>query len=395
MKTIRPALTFGFSLLLAGAALAQGGEEAEVLADGRALSFPRHAKPYFKGRTAMVPMRDMAGKLGVRIEGNDQADGFRFTFRGDEAYYRKWRRDFDLNGRTRSLPAEGEETNRTIFIPLELFRDLTDRDLAFRRIGDSISVPSTPRPREEIDIRFRGQRLGFERSEEPRYVRSMLYLPVGAMVRRTGIRFEEEDRGRRMRFTYEDRTIEFTKGREDFVMNGGRFWMNAPSLEISGVLFVPHILFQRLLGRDYSVGGATWEGRPNWDDRPQTYPGRPDWDDRPRNGVGRPVTLRYKGKDLRFGGNEQPFIRGTEVYVPVKALANRLKVKFEGRDRDRLIRLTRDGEEVRYEAPLPFYELNGRRENLRNGSMEFRNILFVPIDVFNVFSGGQVEVRGR
>lgn len=388
-------LALGLTLLLTSAALAQDREEAEVLADGRAYSFPRNAKPYLKGRTAMVPMRDMAGKLGVRIEGNDRADGFRFTFRGDEAYYRKWRRDFDLNGRTRTLPTEGEEMGKVVFIPLQLFRDLTDRDLAFHRVGDPNPIPSTPRPREEIDIRFRGQRLGFERSEEPRYVQSMLYLPVGAMVRRTGTRFEEEDRGRRMRFTYEDRTIEFTKGREDFVLNGARVWMNAPSLEISGILFVPHMLFQRLLGRDYSVGGATWEGRPNWDDRPQTGPGRPDWDDRPRNGVGRPVEIRYKGKGLKFGGNEQPFLRGNEVYVPIKAFASRLKVKYQGRDHDREILLTRDGEEVRYEPPLPYYELNGRRENLRNGAVEFRNVMFVPIDVFNVFSGGQVEVRGR
>lgn len=393
MKTSRTALAFGLSLLLTGAALAQNGEEAEVLADGRAYSFPRNAKPYFKGRTAMVPMRDMAGKLGVRIEGNDRAESFRFTFRGDEAVYRKWRRDFDLNGRTRSLPTEPEEMRRIVFVPLELFRDLTDRDLVSRRLGDANPGSNGTRPVEEIDIRFRGQRLRFERNEEPRYVQSMLYLPVGAMVRRSNAQYEEQDRGRKMRFVYEDRTIEFTKGREDFTLNGGRIWMNAPSLEISGVLFVPQMLFQRLLGRDYSVGGTTWEGRPNWDDRPNTTPGRPDWDDRPKNGVGRPVEIRYKGKALSFAGNEQPFIRGTEVYVPIKAFASRLKVRYEARDRQ--IRLTRDDEEVRYETPLPFYDLNGRRENLRNGSVEIRNILFVPIDVFNVFTGGLVEIRRR
>jgi hypothetical protein len=393
MMTSRTALALGFSLLLTSVALAQDGEEAEVLADGRAYSFPRNAKPYFKGRTAMVPMRDMAGKLGVRIEGNDRAESFRFTFRGDEAIYRKWRRDFDLNGRTRSLPTEPEEMRRIVFVPLELFRDLTDRDLVSRRLGDDSPTTGSSRPAEEIDIRFRGQRLRFERNEEPRYVQSMLYLPVGAMVRRSNAQYEEQDRGRKMRFTHEDRTIEFTKGREDFTLNGGRIWMNAPSLEISGVLFVPQMLFQRLLGRDYSVGGTTWEGRPNWDDRPNTTPGRPDWDDRPKNGVGRPVEIRYKGKALGFAGNEQPFIRGMEVYVPVKAFASRLKVKYEGRDRQ--IRLTRDEEEVRYEIPLPFYELNGRRETLRNGSVEIRNILFVPIDVFNVFTGGLVEIRRR
>lgn len=395
MKTTHPALTLGLSLLLTPAALAQNGEEAEIQAEGRKFSFSRNARPYFKGRTAMVPMRDMAGKLGVRIEGNDRAEAFRFTYRGEEAIYRKWRRDFDLNGRTRSLPTEPEETRRIVFVPVELFRDITDLDLRAVRVGEGTSESGRPRPNEEIDIRFRGQRLRFERSEEPRYVQSMLYVPVGAMVRRSGAQYEEQDRGRKMRFVYEDRTIEFTKGREDFTLNGGRVWMNAPSLEISGVLFVPQIFFQRLLGRDFSVGGATWEGRPNWDDRPNTTPGRPDWDDRPKNGVGRPVDIHYKGKGLKFGGNEQPFIRGTEVYVPVKAFANRLKVKFEGRDQDRDIRLTRDGEEVTYQAPLPFYQLNGRRENLRNGSVEFRNILFVPIDVFNVFAGGQVEVRRK
>lgn len=398
MKTSRVALISGFSLLLTSAALAQqNGENAEIQADGRKLSFSRNAQPYFKGRTAMVPMRDMAGKLGVRVEGNDRGESFRFSFRGDEAVYRKWRQDFDLNGRTRSLPTEPEEMRRIIFVPLELFRDLTDRDLRASRVGESSpgwgDGPS--RPTEDIDIRFRGQRLRFERSEEPRYVQSMLYLPVGAMVRRTGVQYADEDRGRRMTFVYQDRTIEFTKGREDFVLNGGRIWMNAPSLEISGVLFVPQMLFQRLLGRDFSVGGATWEGRPNWDDRPNTTPGRPDWDDRPRNGVGTSVEIRYKGKGLKFGGNEQPFLRGTEVYVPIKAFANRLKVKYEGRDKDREIRLSRDGEEVLYQPPLPFYQLNGRRENLRNGALEFRDVMFVPIDMFNVFAGGQVEIRRR
>ncbi|MGV3614904.1 MAG: stalk domain-containing protein [Fimbriimonas sp.] len=401
MKKSHNLLALGFIGLLAGQAAmvqAQSGEDAEILADGRVLSFSRNARPYFTGRVTMVPIKDTASRLGVRLEERDRGETFRMTFRGDDATYRRGRRDFELNGRLRSLPNVSEERNRILFVPLELFRDLTDRELYARRAGERHDLPQAPggtRRNEDLDIRFRGERLRFERSEEPRYVQSVVYLPVGAMVRRSGARLEDEDRGRRMRFTYQDRVVEFTKGREDFTLNGARVWMNAPSLEISGVLFVPQILFQRLLGQDYTLGGSTWNGRPNWDDRPSQFPGRPEWDDRPSNGVGRSVEIRYDGKGLRFGGNEQPFVRGNEVFVPLRAFASRLKVRYEGRDGGRDIRLTRDGDEVRYQPPLPFYELNGRRENLRIGSVEVRDVLFVPIEVFNVFADGKVEVRRK
>jgi hypothetical protein len=403
MMTNHRLLAAGLAALLSGGATiaqAQVGQAADVSVDGRSLSFSNNARPFYSGRTVMVPAREMAGHLGVDFDRNDRGDVLRFRYRDDEAVYRKGRREFQLNGRNRSLPTGSVEYRSVLFVPTELFRDLTRRDIDTRRGSGYGNDPWTP-GRSDVEVRFRGERLRFDRDQAPRTIRGTAYLPLRAVADQVGVRVDRDRSGNDIRLRYRDDEIQYDNGREDFSLNGRRVRMNASSQEIGGVLYVPQVMFQSLLGRDFQVIGSSWNGRPDWDDRPDYgrpgngRPNRPDWDDLPGNASSRRVDVLYRGRTLSFGGDEQPFSRNGEVYVPLRAFADRLGVRVDRNDNGRRIRLTRDQDTVEYTQPYAYYELNGRRQTLRRGSVEVRDILFVPIDVFNVFTDGRVEVRRR
>jgi hypothetical protein len=385
----------GLSLAaMAGTALAQSGtrpgesREAGTLItlNGRVLKFSRDAQPFLEGRTTLVSVPDMARHLDVSVA---ESEGFvRLRYRGDEAVYRRYAEDYELNGRTRRLPRRGEERNGRLYLPMDLFRDLTNSPLLSRYdgFGQGRFPDRRPDRRSDRSVYFRGRELRYDRNAEPFSASGTVYVPMFSTARQAEVRVESNVGSNRNRYRLRNGNDEIVlEVRRDEAEVRDR-WVRLPGpvTERSGEVFVPAIVFHTLVGRDLEVEGAPYRGRLYDRDYDDGRPGNRD-----------DFEIFYRGRELRLRGADEPIVEGGEIFVPARAFANAIDVDYDrGRD-DRSFRLRRDRVEIRYDYPDRFYELNGRRREMRRGGIESRDRIFVPLSLFDVFTDGRVEVRRR
>lgn len=106
--------------------------EAVIEANGRQVIFERDVRPYYNGSVLMVPLDQMAGRLGLRSDRRDERiyiDSKDSTLRLEVGS-----RDYRINGKRGELPAEPEERGGVVYVPVQAFASLT-RDL---RVDGSI-----------------------------------------------------------------------------------------------------------------------------------------------------------------------------------------------------------------------------------------------------------------
>lgn len=341
-----------------------------VLADGRTLKYPNNATPYYD-RTLMLPVKETAKQLKVRYRDAQRGEEIHLSYRGTEAVYIKGDRSYQLNGDQRRLTDTSTDIDRTTFVPADLFRDLTKREIVGVRPGEERF-----RPIGDLDIQYRGKILRFGGRELPFEERGVLYLPVRSMARQTDVNVDQCDQDSVVLTQRGDR-LRLETGRQEFVINGRLVHSGATSREIEGTVFVPIVVFETLLGSDLVCEGASWQGN-----RPIGIGSR------------REIELQLDGRRMGFGKDQRPYRRGGDNFVPLFDFCRKIDVRFQRLDRDEhRIRLTQGQIEVVYEQPLPFYELNGRRIPLRQGSESVRQVLFVPLELLNAFTNGRVTVK--
>jgi hypothetical protein len=93
----------------------------EIEINRKVLNFSGDEEPYKKGWVIMVPLEATASQLGFDISKNRSGDTI-WVEKGDDSFaLEQDSRTYRLNGRRDSLPAEVENRNGVIFVPLEAF----------------------------------------------------------------------------------------------------------------------------------------------------------------------------------------------------------------------------------------------------------------------------------
>jgi hypothetical protein len=132
-----------------------------------------------------------------------------------------------------------------------------------------------------------------------------------------------------------------------------------------------------------------------WDDR---YDNRRDdrWDDRwdDRGAFDPRLNVAYRGRELRFGRDEEPYRIGNTLMVPLEATARQMNLRVSTQRNSRVIELDDRGVQARLEQGSRNYSLNGRRETLPQALVDRRGVIYAPIELFARIRTNEVTVNG-
>jgi hypothetical protein len=122
-------------LCVAVAANAQRGHHHRdgIFYQGRRLSFSPSDRPIPAGGTLLVSIRPTADQIGARVDRTK--DGLRvwITLGRDKVEYNKGHRWYRINGNRKNLGAISTDRYGILFVPIDMFVDLTRGRLQWRR----------------------------------------------------------------------------------------------------------------------------------------------------------------------------------------------------------------------------------------------------------------------
>jgi hypothetical protein len=203
-----------------------------------------------------------------------------WNWQGRRATYIKGERTYDLNGRRVSLPTASEARRDILFVPVDLFRGLTDgrvtanrgewerngnipgrRDDDWRRRDDDWRRRDERnddwRRRDERDddwrrndglgrdvITFDRRELRFSGDERPYRKNGIWMVPFRQFGDQINARTERTEDGLRVWITFDNNRVEYNKGHTWFRVNGERREVAAVSEDRNRILFVPVTLFE-------------------------------------------------------------------------------------------------------------------------------------------------------
>lgn len=105
------------------------------------------------------------------------------------------------------------------------------------------------------------------------------------------------------------------------------------------------------------------------------------------------VLLSYRGRDLGYGSNEQPYRIGNTVMVPMERTARYLGFDA-GWAGTRVLMVEDDDNLLRFETGSNDYRLNGRRMRLGQALVERGGVWYGPMDAFSELRRDFVQVNG-
>ncbi|MEZ0327306.1 MAG: stalk domain-containing protein [Fimbriimonas sp.] len=236
--------------------------------------------PYMYRGTLMVPARDMGDRIGAQFDRDDSGRRMWWTWQSRRATYVKGEMSYDLNGRRVSLPTASEARRDVLFVPVEIFRGLTDGHVTSNR-GEwerGGTLPGQRRPPERIppdrrddwdrrdddwrrrdddwrrtnpgtygreSVVFDRRELRFDdRNEIPYRKSGVLMVPFREMGDQIGARTDRTADGLRVTINFGGDNVVYDKGHVWYRLNGDRRELQTVSEDRNGVLFVPVTLFE-------------------------------------------------------------------------------------------------------------------------------------------------------
>jgi hypothetical protein len=237
------------------AAIAASAQAQSVFFDDQEIRLTD--RPYVSRGTLMIPARETLQRIGGSFDRDARGVSYRFGFRGQRIDYREGDRGYSLGGRPFRLDAPSQTQRGVLFVPMDMFRHLTDGRLSPNR-GNGWGPGGNPgnrrpdwttRPgwddRREA-VTFEGRRVQFDRRDEPFTKSNVLMVSFPAMARELRARTERSRDGRWFYLEYRGDRVEHERGRNRFLLNGRERSMRTSSEERGGVLFVPITLFEEL-----------------------------------------------------------------------------------------------------------------------------------------------------
>jgi hypothetical protein len=136
-----------------------------------------------------------------------------------------------------------------------------------------------------------------------------------------------------------------------------------------------------------TIVSTTWS-QSGWGNRRGNGRGEDAWG----NG-GQSASITYRGRDLAFDRNEQPFWFAEMIYVPVRAVAGRIGASMDRSDRGDFLQIAYEGRTATYRKGDSRFQINGRTYDMSRPSRDRYDVMFVPIRFFEVLTSGQISAR--
>jgi hypothetical protein len=233
---------FGFALLVATSASAgilPAEIEPSITFQGRPVRFAMGERPYYSGRSAMVPLRTVCLSIGAGVRSSK--DGRQWTVtRGQDriecSVGAPW---FMFNGVRQTMREAPEARDRLLFVPLELLQAISGGGLDVRATFDT--------PKDAV-VYFGDRLLHFKQGDAPFRDSGTVFVslrPTAAMI---GAKVEVKDNGIRITITRSRDRLVHDLGTRWYLFNEVQSGLRTESVLHGRTMYVPIELFQALVG---------------------------------------------------------------------------------------------------------------------------------------------------
>jgi len=143
MKTITALFLVGATLATVTSASAQERHRHDhedgwyrfgaIFIDRSIQTYSREERPYEAQDTLMLPFRRICTQLGAKSDRSKSGHHVWAEFHGNRLDYEEGRREYAINNRTFHIPARSEGKDGVLFVPFELFKNLSRGRIEWRR----------------------------------------------------------------------------------------------------------------------------------------------------------------------------------------------------------------------------------------------------------------------
>jgi hypothetical protein len=263
-----PYRTYFVAALFATVAVVNG---QDIFYQGRRLDFSGGERPYFKGRTVMVPVRTMASRTGILLESASGGRRANMFWQKNSGSYVKGESQMTLNGRRFNIGAPSDDRDGVFYVSATIFQLMTNNRVTIGSSGDGWGGGSNNGGwgggnnggwgngndngwgDNSGTVYYEGRPVTFDGDEAPIRAGNSLLVPVRKMtdVIHGSIRRTED--GKRMWITVFDQEATYDKERNWYRIGLREIRLPNSSRERNGVLFIPIEIF-----RDLTRGQISW-----------------------------------------------------------------------------------------------------------------------------------------
>ena len=234
----------GILMALATSAIAtiQGTQIEPIVAfRGEMMRFSNNERPYFLGRTAMLPLNAICSKLRATVRRS--RDGRQWTIaRGtDRLDFSAGYTWFVFNGARREMFSAPEERGRVLFVPFELIEPMS---------GGGLEVKSDFGAGRGISVYFGDRLLRYTADESPFHRAGTVFVSVRPTAASIGARVDRITDGGHITITRSRDKVWYDLGQRFFTFNGAQRSLRSEAVVRGQLIFVPIELFQALVGEE-------------------------------------------------------------------------------------------------------------------------------------------------
>lgn len=234
---------------------------------------------------------------------------------------------------------------------------------------------------QDAQIRRDGRALSFSSQAAPFYSRDVPMAPLREMARHLGITVFTERNGQRIIMERGRNRLVYEQGRRDFVFNDETRPLREPSQERRTVLFLPLEMYTLFSG---GLDAQRIDARPA-----EIGTGNTIQPERPAEAS---PTLFFRGDRLNFDARQKPYVRRGVTFVPLRATADRTRVKVKRSDDGEIMDLEYEGRVLRYRKGERSFNIDRARFGLNSPSEEMDGVLYVPVEMFSTLIGREFSV---
>jgi hypothetical protein len=233
-------------------------------------------------------------------------------------------------------------------------------------------------------IYFQGRMLTYTYDEKPYANGGSVMIAARRTADMIGASFDRDYSGREIRMRWHNNSIRYNLGDRSFDINGRRETLTTPGENRRDVLFLPAEIFRRLT--DGAIDPRGWGDRydtdGNWRQQPDY--GRP--------GQYRPDEIYWDSRPLSFSYDEQPYMRNGVLMVPFRATADKIGARTERSSDGLRVWIYYNGDRIEYDKGHTWYRLNDQQRTLKTISEDRRDVLFVPVTLFQELTRGRLRI---
>ncbi len=108
-------------------------DECEIRYRGKSIEFNRDEMPFYSGSVLMVPLSQMAERLGLSVDVREQNQRIYVEDDENSAILELSSKQYRLNGRKKQLNGNIETRNEVLYVPIQLFEEMRKNEIEVQK----------------------------------------------------------------------------------------------------------------------------------------------------------------------------------------------------------------------------------------------------------------------